>query len=85
MHTDGETTKSARLRLLRHDVEPVVLAQDIARRAAVFRLRHNVGLAPDQQAILEQLVYANILQPTRKELAYYDLPASQIVTCPESS
>lgn len=77
-YTDGETTKSLRLVHLRRGVEPVVLAQDIVRRAAAFRLRHNLGLAPDQRAILEQLIYADILRPPPEEWAWYNLPASQI-------
>lgn len=77
-YTDGEITKSLHLELFRRSVEPVVVAQDIARRAAAFRLRHTPGLAPGQQAILEQLVNADVLQPTPKEWAYYDLPGSQI-------
>jgi hypothetical protein len=76
-YTDGETTKSVRLHLKQREAEPVLLAQDIARRAAAFRLRRNAGLAPDQQAILEQLSHADILHPPVKELAYYDLPAAQ--------
>lgn len=77
-YIDGETIKSLHLHLFRRGVEPVVLAQDIARRAAAFRLRHNPGLAPGQQAILEQLIDADVLQPTPKEWAYYDLPGIQI-------
>ncbi len=77
-YTDGETTKSLHLHLFRRGVEPVVLAQDIARRTAVFRLRHNPGLTPGQQAVLEQLINADVLRPTPKEWAYYDLPGSQV-------
>jgi hypothetical protein len=77
-YTDSETTKSLHLHLLRRGVEPAVLAQDIARRAAAFRLRHSLSLAPDQKATLEQLIYADILHPTPKQWAYYDLPASQL-------
>jgi len=76
-YADGETTNSLQLTFFRRSADPFVLAQDIVRRAAAFRLRHNLGLAPDQQAILKQLIYADILQPTPKKWAYYDLPASE--------
>jgi hypothetical protein len=80
-YTDGETTKSLQLCLWRGvEPVPVVLAQDIVRRAASFRSRQNLGLAPEQQAILEQLIYADILHPAPKEWAWYNLPASQIIT-----
>jgi hypothetical protein len=62
-YTDGETTKSLRLHLRRRDVDTPVLAQDIVRRAAAVRLRHNPGLALDQRAVLEQLIHADILRP----------------------
>jgi hypothetical protein len=61
-YTDGETTKSLRLHLRRRDVEAPVLAQNMVRRAAAFRLRNNPGLAPDQRAVLKQLIHADILR-----------------------
>ncbi len=77
-YADGETIKAVRLYLSQLAVEPVVLAQDIVRRAAALRLRQNAGLTPDQRSILEQLINADILHPAPKKMAYYDLPASQV-------
>ncbi len=76
-YPDLGTTKSLHLHLLRGGPEPVVVAQDIAQRAAAFRLHHDPDMPADERTSLEALVHAERLVPTAKVWGYYDLPGSQ--------
>lgn len=60
-------------------IEPSMVAQDIARRAATYRLAHHPELAAEQRSALEGLLHAEKLIPTGKQKAYYELPGSLVV------
>lgn len=79
-YRDGGVPKS--LLLAVGWVKPVVVAQDIARRAAAFRLQHDPELPDDQRTALEVLLQAEPLQPTPRDRAYYDLPGALDVASP---
>jgi hypothetical protein len=57
----------------------VIMAQDIARRVAVFRLKENPELPGGQRAVLEGLQEAEPLRPTARKWDYYELPGAQMV------
>jgi hypothetical protein len=76
-YRDGVAAKALHLNC--NPIEPAMIAQDIIRRVAAFRLEHSPDLPAEQRTTLEAAHYAEKLQPTFRERAYYDLPGSVIV------
>jgi hypothetical protein len=57
----------------------VLMAQDITRRAAAFRLKKNPDLTDEQRAVLEELQQAGPLRPTARKWDFYELPGAEMV------
>jgi hypothetical protein len=57
----------------------VIMAQDITRRVATFRLKENPELPGEQRAVLEGLREAGPLRPTARKWGYYELPGAAMV------
>jgi hypothetical protein len=57
----------------------VIMAQDITRRVAAFRLKENPELPGGQRAVLEGLQEAGPLRPGARKWGYYELPGAEMV------
>jgi hypothetical protein len=57
----------------------VIMAQDITRRVAAFRLKENPDLPAGHRAVLEELQEAEPLRPTPRKWGYYELPGAEMV------
>jgi hypothetical protein len=57
----------------------VIMAQDLARRVAVSRLKENPGLPAEQRSFLEKLREAGPLRPTVRKWDYYEIPGGVMV------
>jgi hypothetical protein len=57
----------------------VIMAQDITRRVAAFRLKKNPELPGEQRAVLEGLREAEPLRPTARKWGHYELPGAEMV------
>jgi len=57
----------------------VIMAQDIIRRVAAFRLKENPELPAGQRAVLEELQEAEPLRPTPRKWGYCELPGAEMV------